>query len=169
MQRGVQNVCQERAYLLLTQNFLSNESNFSSQRKGYLPCFMILAKFKIQNKNIIFKCQNIFLIVRMNYFDLSFNLFICLLLCFVKPFQSRKLQPQTLISRKLLLINLVFSTETSLFCESKDSFLPLDLFFLSSRLLILVLFFPQKFSCAPITSISLKVLLTFKLKRSFLK
>lgn len=86
MQRGVQNVCQERAYLLLTQNFLSNESNFSSQIKGYLPCFMILAKFKIQNKNIIFKCQNIFLIVRMNYFDLSFNLFICLLLCFVKPF-----------------------------------------------------------------------------------
>lgn len=39
---------------------------------------------------------------------------------------------------------LVLSKETSLLCESKDSFLLIELFFLSNKLLILELFSPKK-------------------------
>lgn len=105
---------------------------------------MTLANFKIQNKNIILKCQNILF---ENYQNELFWPFLFFFFLFCETILEQEAIPTNiLISWKLFFINLVFSNETSLFCESKDSFLPIELFFLSNKLLILELFSPKKCS-----------------------
>lgn len=101
---------------------------------------MTLAVFKIQNKNSSLKCQNILF---ENCWNELFWTFFSYLFC-ETILEQEAIPTNTLISWKLLLINLVLSKETSLLCESKDSFLLIELYFLSNKLLILELFSPKK-------------------------